>query len=367
MTTSPAPASDHESRVDERVLSLDFECLRSIPGGINEVRLWWDNILSCHRVGKRLDISGMEADDVLPEPSTLQSINHRNVVEVMAAVNVSGYPSPMRVVELVTPYYERGSITDALLRGETFTATQAVATTQAALRGLGHLHESHGICHRDIKSGNILLTTDPALAKVADLGLAGRFDTQGEVGIVNNPTPYSPLEFGTTGRLTRASDLYSLALVLRELLGGPFPYADLRTSDIVARLSKGRPALLAEHLELPIWASRSMLRFYRKATHRRPEARFQSAADMDAALTRVLAVDWSQTDDLRWEAPFAHKPRTVAVEASPLRRLGGYRLSVLVRRGAGWRRVRDDLDVPAVDCPEARGLFDQASQIAAVR
>lgn len=365
--TTPAASSGPDFRVDERVLALDFECLRSIPGGINEVRLWWDNLLSCRRVGKRLDVSGMEGDDVLPEPSTLQSINHRNVVEVMAAVNVSGYPPPMRVVELVTPYYERGSITDALLRGETFTAGQAVATTQAALRGLGHLHEVHGICHRDIKSGNILLTSDPALAKVADLGLAGRFDSQGEVVIVNNPTPYSPWEFGTTGKLTRASDLYAVGLVMRELLAGPFPYAEIRTSDIVERLAKGRPALLPEHLGLPIWASRSMLRFYRKATHRRPAARFQSAAEMDAALTRVLAIDWALTDDLRWEAPFAHQPKSIAVEGRELKRAGGYRLSVLVKGGAGWRRVWADLDVPALDSADTRNLFDQASQIAAVR
>ncbi|HET6759347.1 MAG TPA: protein kinase [Propionibacteriaceae bacterium] len=365
--TSEVPERSARSgqREDERVLSLPFECLRSIPEGINEVRLWYDPILDCQRVGKRIELSQIDGDDALPEAATLQLIRHDNVVPVLAAAVVGGYPTPMRVVEIITPYFERGSITDAQLRGERFTASEAVGIAQAVLRGLAQIHEVHGIGHRDMKSGNVLLCPDHR-AKVADLGLAGRFDENGEVIALNNPTLYSPPEFATTKRLTRASDIYAVGLVLRELLGGPFPYADYPTSLVVERITAGRSPLKSAEVALPIWASRSMRRVYAKATNRDPRQRFQTAQAMDEALARITAIDWEQVDTYRWEAPFLHKPRRVGVDARQMKS-GGYRLSVLAQAGRRWRRTADDVDVPDLVGTPARKVFDQASTIASVR
>lgn len=353
-------------REEEHVLSLPFECLRSILEGINEVRLWHDPILDCRRVGKRIELSQIEGDDALPEAATLQSIRHNNVVPVLAAAEVGGYPAPLRVVEIITPYFERGSITDALLKGERFAASEAVGVTQAVLRGLAQIHEVHGIAHRDMKSGNVLLCPDHR-AKVADLGLAGRFDNNGEVLALNNPTLYSPPEFATTKRLTRSSDIYAVGLVLRELLGGHFPYADYSTSLVVERITAGHSPLKPVDRALPVWASRSMRRVYTKATNRDPSRRFQTAQEMDEALSRVTAIDWERVDTERWEAPFLHKSRRVAVEARQMKRSGLYRLSVLTHAGRGWRRTADDVDVPDLVGAPARNVFDHASTIASVR
>jgi len=176
----------------DRVLRLDFECLQTLPGGLSDVRVWWDDNLGCDHVGKRIDLSSL--DNVLPEPSTLKAIDHDNVVPILVAPTVEGYPAPMRVVEIVTPYYPLGSLTDAFLRGVRFTPIQSIRIVQAALRGLGHLHEIKGIAHRDIKSGNILLTGDEHVARLADLGCAGRMESDGTVPALGNPTLYSPPE-----------------------------------------------------------------------------------------------------------------------------------------------------------------------------
>lgn len=354
------------NREEEHVLSLPFECLQSIPEGINEVRVWHDPILNCRRVGKRIELSQIEGDDALPEAATLQLIRHNNVVPVLAAAEVGGYPPPLRVVEIITPYFERGSITDALLRGELFTASEAVAVTQAALRGLAQLHEVHGIAHRDMKSGNVLLCPDHR-AKVADLGLAGRFDAMGAVIALNNPTLYSPPEFATTRRLTRASDIYGLGLIMRELLGGRFPYADYSTSVVIQRLTAGRSPLTSSDRALPVWVSRSMRRVYMKATNSNPSQRFQTAQQMDEALSRVTAIDWEVVDDYRWEAPFLHRERRIAVSARRMTRLGLYRLSMSTQAGRGWRRTGPDVDVPDLVGSSARNFFDHASTIASVR
>lgn len=328
------------------------------------LRVWHDPLLDCKRVGKRIEIS--QIDDALPEAATLQSIQHNNVVPVLGAAEVSGYPAPLRVVEIITPYFERGSITDAQLRGEEFRASEAVAITQAVLRGLAEIHEVHGIGHRDIKSGNVLLCHNYR-ARVADLGLAGRFNDGGEVRALNNPTLYSPPEFATSKMLTRASDIYGIGLVLRELLGGHFPFAEYPISLIIKRISAGRTPLTISDQALPLWASSSMRRVYAKATHRDPGQRYQSAQEMDEALAHVTAIDWEQTDIGCWEAPFLYEQRKVRVEARHMVRSGDYRMSILTHAGRGWRRAAEDVDVPDLGGRPVRKVFDQASRIATVR
>lgn len=362
LETAPTP----ERRLDERILTLPFECLRSLPEGINEVRVWSDPLLGCERVGKRVDMAALEGGDALPEPATLQAIRHDNVVPVVAAAEVSGYPSPMRVVEVITPYFERGSITDALLRGETFTARQAVAITQSTLRGLAEIHEVHGICHRDVKSGNVLLCPHH-VARVADLGLCGRFDENGAVVALKNPTLYSSPEFTSTGILTRASDIYSVGLILRELVGGPFPYAEYPATFVLERMSAGRPPLRAADRPLPVWVSRSMRRVYSKATHRDPSQRYQTAHEMDQALARVVAVDWRQVSEGRWEAPFVHSTKRIAVEATWMPRKGVFRVSSLASTSSGWRRTQADVEVEDLGSTDLARVFNHASDTANAR
>lgn len=365
--TENSDPDDHTRRERERVLSLDFECLKSIPEGINEVRVWWDRLLDCYRVGKRFDLSSLDHGEVLPEPATLQKIRHKHVVSVLAAVNVKGFSAPLRVIELITEYYPRGSITDALLSGETFTATEAVRITQAALRGLAELHEVHGIAHRDVKSGNILLTQDSSVAKIADLGLAGEFDTHGAVPALENPTLYSPLELVTTKSLTRASDIYPFALILRELLGGALPYEKYSRSDVVTRLSRNISPVSAEDARLPIWTPRDLRRIVKKAGQRQQRDRYQTARDMDQALSAAMIADWREAEPLVWEAPFRHIPgRDVQVSATK-KRNGGYVLSIKVRRNSGWRKSADDTYVRTLESADARRAFDQATAIANAR
>ncbi|WP_117427296.1 serine/threonine-protein kinase [Mycobacterium marinum] len=363
MTGNEQEVSPETRRERERVLRLPYECIQSIAAGMSDVRVWWDPNLQCERVGKRYDLSNL--DDVLPEAATLQRIDHRNVVPILAAPDVDGYPAGMRVIEIVTPFYKRGSITDALLRGDRFRPTQAIQITQAALRGLGCLHEVHGILHRDIKSGNILLAEDDSLAKVADLGLAGELAADGTVPAIDNPTLYTPPELVATGVLTRPSDIFAMGLVLLELLNGPFNYESYQRTTVVERLMALRSPLSKADRTYPIWASRSVRRVLNKALHRNPNERFQTASDMDNAMSRVRVVDWQQADEGQWEAPFLHRPsHRIQVSARAVRG-SGTRMSIRVDRGNGWRRCGvPDQDVPSLDAVAAFSVFDQATDIA---
>jgi eukaryotic-like serine/threonine-protein kinase len=347
-----------DQRQNLRRLYLEFECLRSIPEGINEVHVWFDPILGAERVGKLIDISGLEHDGSLPEPATLETIRHPNVVPVIAAARRVDYRPPLNVVELITPYYPRGSITDALLDGIRFTLSEARAIAQAALRGIAELHDVLNILHRDIKSGNILLVEDSAKAKVADLGLAAKMREDGTTSTAKNPTIYSPPEL-IGGRLTVESDIYSMGLVLRELVAGPFRYAEHTRASVIQRLERGLCAVPDDDGMLPPFVPTQMRRIVKKATARDPARRYKNAREMNSALARVRLIDWQEVAALHWEAPFGKHGRKMSVSAQK-HRDGTY--TVTARKFAAVRsRSVGAIRVRSLGSPEVVRLFDKAT------
>lgn len=347
----------------ERRLSLAFESIASLPEGINEVRLVRDELLDTLRVAKRLDRSMLDAT-VLPEASTLQAINHPNVVKVTSAARVDGYDPTMDVIEIHTPYYPRGSITDALLRGESFVGPTSLAIMQTALRGLRELHMTHKVLHRDIKSGNILLDGPPVYALVADIGVAGRMDQGGITPAVNNPTLYSPPEW-RMGALTVSADLYSMGLVLRELVGGRFDYGACTRQGVLARLQQGSRALPDDVLELPAWVPSRLRRIYRKAIALDPASRYQTARDMADDLAKVKLPVWTEKGPNEWmvQADDSATARVHVVTAIPSS--GGVQVSVTRQSGAGFRRVNGypDRIVQSLTHKDAIKFLDQINAL----
>ena len=347
----------------EKRLVLPFESIQSLAGGVNEVHLYFDDLLKVHRVAKRFDRSMLDAT-VLPEASTLQAINHENVVKVSLAVRVDGFDPTMDVIEIHTPYYLRGSITDALLRDESFAGPDALTIMQSALRGLRELHITHKVLHRDIKSGNILLDNAPIHALVADIGVAGRIDANGSAPAVNNPTPYSPPEF-MNRILTVSADLYSMGLVLRELLGGRFEYETITRDEVIGRLERGQRALTDEVLELPVWAPGRLRRVYQKAIAVNPAKRYQSAREMAGDLAKVVLATWTKTAQNEWTAHASPGSRIFTVTATP--ESDGVRLSMTKETRSGPRRLpgySDDV-VPSLNHKDAFRFFDRVNAIAA--
>lgn len=350
---------------EERQLRLPFESLGSLEHGVNEVRRYHDDILDCDRVGKRYDMS-MVHPTVVPEASTLQAIDHPNVVEVVGAVHVDGYTDPlMQVIEIITPFYPQGSITDALLRGDKFEPRSAIHITQAALRGLRELHVGHHLLHRDVKSGNILLDDPPVRAVVADIGMAGRLGAAGTAPSAENVNLYSAPELLSGTALTAASDIYGMGLVLRELLGGHFDYAAYSRDDVHDALATGRIPLTAADLALPVWAPTSVRRVYAKATAASPEKRYQSAKEMDDALARVDIARWRELDAGVYEAT-GYGPRAAAIRVEVT--AVDSELSIAIKRwsASGWRRLPGgpDTTVVSLDSKQGQSAFDRANALA---
>jgi serine/threonine protein kinase len=149
------------------------------------------------------------------------------------------------------------------------------------LRGLEYAH-GEGIIHRDIKPANIMLTRR-GQAVVTDFGIAQIIgSTQFTVsGALMGTLSYMAPEQGLEGRTSIQSDLYSLGIVFYEMLTGRPPFdADTPLAILMKHVNDPLPLPRTINGDIPEPFERVVL----KALAKQPEQRYQSAAQMAAAI-----------------------------------------------------------------------------------
>jgi eukaryotic-like serine/threonine-protein kinase len=161
---------------------------------------------------------------------------------------------------------------------------RAVAIAAAVADALDYAHES-GLVHRDVKPGNILVGDDGRV-KVADFGIAkattGRDLTQS--GALLGTAKYLAPEQVEGRPQDRRSDVYSLGIVLYEMLGGEPPFTGDTDMAVAYQHAHSEPPRLRQlRPEVP----RRLEDCVQKAMAKSPDQRFQTAADMRRALLAV--------------------------------------------------------------------------------
>jgi serine/threonine-protein kinase len=188
-----------------------------------------------------------------------------------------------------------------LIRWGTLTGAQAIDIAAAVADGLAHAHE-RGVVHRDIKPGNIMLLKDGRV-KLMDFGIARLSENavKTQTGtLLGSPQYMSPEQIGGQG-MDHRSDIFSLGVVLYEMLTGARPFAG---EDVTALLFSiaNMPAKPPRHLKpsLPPVLDHIVARALKKV----PADRYQSAAelacDLRACREEVVAADTvarSESDD----------------------------------------------------------------------
>lgn len=256
---------------------------RIATGGMGEVWRAEDTVL-----GREVAVKVLKheyADDPVfrarfeAEARNAAALHHPNVASVFDVGEIteddgSGTRRPFLVMELVP-----GEPLSALLRGgEAMPPDRAADIVAQAADAVAAAH-AIGVIHRDVKPANLLVTPDGTV-KITDFGIARAGDAAAitQAGqIVGTPHYLSP-EQAEGHPATEASDVYALGIVLYECLAGRRPFTrDTPIQVALAHLREDVPPLddtVPSHLRAVV----------DKALAKRPEDRFDSAADLAAAL-----------------------------------------------------------------------------------
>jgi eukaryotic-like serine/threonine-protein kinase len=216
------------------------------------------------------------------EAQSAASLNHPNVVGVY---DFGTDPvGPFIVMELV-----EGEDLASIVRKTGALPPRATARLVAqAARAVAAAHD-RGFVHRDIKPGNILVTREGRV-KVADFGIARALSESSLTlpGTTLGSVHYFSPEQARGELASPASDIYSLGIVLFELLTGRRPWTgDTAAAIATARLTGAVPSPSAVHGGIPP----ALEAITRKALATNPEDRFGSASEMAAALDEAIGED----------------------------------------------------------------------------
>lgn len=213
------------------------------------------------------------------EATTASRMSHHNIVNLLDVGQDGGYR--YLVMEFV-----RGKTLKDVIQDRGALAPEVAG--QIAIRILSALQHAHknGIIHRDIKPQNILVHSDGHI-KVADFGIArvaGSSTISRSDSVMGSVHYFSP-EQARGEEVTFASDLYSVGVVLYEMLTGQPPFdGDTPVAIALQHINgKARPM----H-EINAAVPPAMERVVEKAMEKRPEKRYQSALEMAQDLQRAL-------------------------------------------------------------------------------
>jgi len=171
---------------------------------------------------------------------------------------------------------------------------ETLGVAKQVLAGLQHAHD-HGIIHRDIKPGNILVAGHDGsqmLVKIGDFGIAKDLadeQTLTQGAVLGTPSYLAP-EIATGTAPSVASDLYAVGCLLYECLTGHPPYGGDATAVVHQHRHAPIPVIERECPSLP----RSVALWLRRSLAKDPAKRFPSAADMLEALPGAQDVDESR-------------------------------------------------------------------------
>src|SRR6266576_4389471 len=233
-------------------------------------------------------------DDVVArfsrEAKAASRISHSHAVRV----NDFG-ESENGVVFLVMEYLD-GRTLKEIIKSEGPMALDRVVEIVRQVAGALDAAHQQGVVHRDLKSDNIMLsqTNGSDWAKVLDFGIAKiqQGDGARDVDItaanlvIGTPQYMSPEQCSQTGPIDARSDVYSLGVIVYEMLAGRVPFTgDSPTVIMMKQVQDDPPSVLAARPDLPA----SIDNLVRKALAKQPIDRFQTAGELSEALTRAAA------------------------------------------------------------------------------
>jgi serine/threonine-protein kinase len=286
------PVTEFSRRYTVELLDNKYRIVERLgQGGMGEVYKAIHTYLDAVRVIKivRASIAGSDGaqDRFLREARLATKVHHPNVATLhdFAALPESGAPY------MVWEYIEGENLASLIRRRGTLTPPEAMSIARQALEGLEAIHRA-GIVHRDISPENLMITGHEQRVKIIDLGVAKTEEPDQNLtktGIFVGKLRYaSPEHLGFLGegeRIDGRADLYSLAIVLHEMLTGRPPFEAASPHQYVLHHSAAAEAKPPDLTPLPAELRPVLAR----ALERDREKRFPTASAFADALKVTIA------------------------------------------------------------------------------
>lgn len=198
------------------------------------------------------------------EAKAMARLNHPNLIGVYDFGEAAG------MLFIVMEYVPGRSLYEAS-HGKVVAPTEAARIVAAVCDGLTHAHEN-GILHRDIKPSNILLDQQ-SRPKIGDFGLARPVETKTQEGeeIFGTPHYTAPEVVQAPHQVDNRADIFSVGVMLHELLTGKLPASDTRPASVISRCDPRFDAII------------------RRATQTLPEMRQASAGEIARELRSIAS------------------------------------------------------------------------------
>jgi serine/threonine-protein kinase len=274
-------------------------------GGMSTVYRARDNVLE-RQVAVKLLAEHLADDDGFVarfrrEALAAARLIHPNVVQVYD----SGLDTDAHRHFIVMEYVEGPTVAQLLREHDRLPVEQAADIAAQACEGLEYAHR-HGVIHRDVKPGNLIVNPD-GVVKLVDFGIAKAAEDSHitQIGSVVGTAAYLSPERAQGDEATASADVYSLGVVVYQMLAGRLPYETGSLTELATRQQEGAPEPLHElNPEVPPALSRAVSRALAPTREHRyataaefGEAIRQGARGHDSAVTMLLETQATQVAD----------------------------------------------------------------------
>jgi eukaryotic-like serine/threonine-protein kinase len=266
-------------------------------GGMSTVYLARDGTLDRQVAVKVMHREMSEQPDQLErfrqEARAVAKISHPNVVAVIDAGEDGGHPY------IVFEYVEGETLKQRINRVGALETQEALAYAIEIARGLTVAH-TRNLVHRDIKPQNVLIDAE-GRAKLTDFGISRQLEQDGmtATGRVLGTTDYVAPEQAMGHPVDPRSDVYSLGVVLYEMLVGQVPFhADSQVGVAMKHVNEELPDVQVRRPEISAAAALVVER----ATAKQPADRYQEVGEMIDDLSTALEVEAARAGSTTGEA-----------------------------------------------------------------